>query len=65
MKLFHCWANAVDYEPCDFVVAETEEEAIEKFKRELDKEGIWYAGVTAHEVEVDGYTITVTEAKRF
>ena len=44
MKLFLCSAYAGDYEPTGVVVAETEEEAEEKFKKELDDEGIWYAG---------------------
>jgi hypothetical protein len=62
MKLYQCWAHGIDYEICDFVVAETEEEAEEKFKRKLDEEGTWYAGtVRAYEVKIDGYKITVTK----
>ena len=45
MKLFLCSAYAGDYEPTGVVVAETEEEAEEKFKKELDDEGIWYVGL--------------------
>ena len=60
MKLFLCSAYAGDYEPTGVVVAETEEEAEEKFKKELDDEGIWYAGlIWAQEVKVDGYEIIV------
>lgn len=60
MKLFLCSAYAGDYEPTGVVVAETEEEAEEKFKKELDDEGIRYTGsIWAQEVEVDGYEIIV------
>jgi hypothetical protein len=62
MKLFYCYACAIDYDPYGFVVAETEEEVVEKFKRKLDEEGTWYAGtVGAYEVQIDGYKITVTK----
>ena len=60
MKLFLCSAYAGDYEPTGVVVAETEEEAEEKFKKELDDEGIWYAGlIWVKEVKVDGHEIIV------
>ena len=60
MKLFLCSAYAGNYEPTGVVVAETEEEAEEKFKKELDGEGIWYAGlIWVQEVKVDGYEIIV------
>jgi len=60
MKLFLCSAYAGDYEPTGVVVAETEEEAEEKFKKELDDEGIWYAGlIWVQEVKVDGHEIIV------
>ena len=60
MKLFLCSANAGDYEPTGVVVAETEEEAEEKFKKELDDEGIWHTGsIWAQEVKVDGYEIVL------
>lgn len=63
MKLFLCSlcsAYAGDYEPTGVVVAETEEEAEEKFKKELDDEGIWYAGlILVQELKIDGYEIIV------
>lgn len=62
MKLYICSANAVDYEPTGIIVAETEKEAQEKFEKELDDDGIWYAGtVWVEEVEVKGYEIIVKE----
>jgi hypothetical protein len=49
-----------DNQPTDLCVANTEEEAIEKFSNGLDEEGTWYASVYANEInEVDGYGIAL------
>lgn len=62
MRLYHCLAISVDYEPSDYVIAKSEEEAIEIFKNKLDKDDIWYGGfVSAIEVKVDGYDIRVVK----
>jgi hypothetical protein len=61
MKLWLC--NAVGdngYDLCELFVAETEIEAIEKFKKCLDEQDIFYHIVTARVIEVvDGYGIEV------
>lgn len=58
MKLFMCYANAIDYDPTGLVVAESEEKAVEKYEQLLDDEGVWVASVHAVEItEVDGYKI--------
>lgn len=60
MKLFLCSANAGDYESTGVIVAETKEEAKEKFKKKLDDERIWHTGsIWAKEVKIDGYEIVV------
>lgn len=60
MKLFYCLASGIDYDPQGHVVAATKTNAEEIFKKELDEEGVWYAGyVSAEEVEVEGYKIEV------
>lgn len=59
MKLWLCYASAIDYDPTGLVVAETEELAEKKFSKSLDDEGIWHTGkIFAIEItEVDGYGI--------
>lgn len=60
MKLYHCSANAIDWEPQDYLVAESESEAKEIFKQSLDEEDIWYSGtIFVDEVKIEGYKITV------
>ncbi|SCN11854.1 hypothetical protein [Bacillus wiedmannii] len=61
MKLFMCYANAIDYDPTGLVVAENEEKAVEKYEQLLD-EDVWVASVHAEEVtEVDGYKIELNK----
>lgn len=58
--LWLCEADALEQDPFTLKVAETEEEAIKKFKQELDKDGITYYTVTARAIEeVDGHSIKV------
>lgn len=62
MKLFMCYANAIDYDPTGLVVAESEEKAIEKYEQSLDEDGVWVASVHAEEItEVDGYKINLNK----
>ncbi|MEH7116178.1 hypothetical protein V7128_01965 [Neobacillus vireti] len=57
MKLWLCSSTSDDF---GLHVAETKGEAIQKFVAYLDKQEIWYTGVTVTEVkEVDGYEILV------
>lgn len=60
MKLFLCGAYAIDYELTGVVIADSESEAEEKFKKQLDDENVWHSGsVWVEEVKIDGYEIVV------
>ena len=61
-RLYLCEAIAVDYEPRGVIVAKSEDEAIQKFEKELDDEGVWHSGRASDwEIEAEGYTISVTK----
>lgn len=61
-KLYLCEATAIDYDPSGVIVACSEEEAIKKFEKELEESETWHAGrISAWEIEVDGYKITVNK----
>lgn len=62
MKLFMCYATAIDYNPTGLVIAENEEKAVEKYEQLLDEDGVWIASVHAVEItEVDGYKINLNK----
>lgn len=62
MKLFECYATGVNYDPSDLIVAESEEKAIEEFKKRLDDFGDWYGGISVHEIShVDGYKVVLVK----
>jgi hypothetical protein len=60
MKLWLCESKGVEQSPFILLVAETEEKAINKFKKLLDNDYVEYYSVSARVIEVvDGYGIEV------
>lgn len=65
MKLWSCFAQTRDYSPSGMIVASTEEEAMQRWKQQLEDDGSWYFAETVHEVnEIDGYRVVFRKGKK-
>lgn len=59
----YCWMR--DAEPTSLIVAATEEEALAKWKIELDEWASWYICESVEEVsEIEGYKVVFRKGKK-
>jgi hypothetical protein len=64
MKLWLCYGNSDDCQPFDLIIAETEDDAKQKFEDKMS--GIWFASVDAEEVrELEGYEVIVRPKRNY
>lgn len=58
-KLYYCAATSVDHDFTEVIVAETQEEATDKFSAMLEESESWYAGAFVYELEFENFEISI------
>ncbi|MDP4108291.1 MAG: hypothetical protein Q8935_25525 [Bacillota bacterium] len=59
LKLFYCTATATDYDWVEIIVAESIEEAKEKFAKMVEDSNSWFSGESVDELTFEDYIVTV------